>query len=52
MLTKICIWKHKEWETFPGTWGIYAHSDEEIISLIKSNPEKYGIFEDWYKAEK
>ena len=46
------VWKHKDWQTFKGTWGIYTFlPDEEIISWIKSNPNKYGNFEDWYKEK-
>ena len=44
-------WKHKDWETFPGTWCIVASiSDEEMVALIKSDPQKYGNVEDWSKC--
>lgn len=50
MTDKVNHWKHKDWKTFPGTWGIFSVDfDKEIITMIKSNPKKYGKFEDWEK---
>lgn len=48
------IWKHKDWQTFKGTWLIASCvlSDKEIIALITDNPDKYGsVYLDWSKVK-
>lgn len=43
-------WKHKDWQTFKGTWLIVAkYDDAAIYLLILNHPEKYGDIKDWSK---
>ena len=44
-------WKHKDWQTWPGTWLITAvWTDDEFIACIEANPAKYGDVADWTKT--
>jgi hypothetical protein len=50
---KINIWQHKDWQTHIGTWLIASAymSDNDIVELVLSNPEKYGGAIYWEKVK-
>jgi hypothetical protein len=45
-------WKHKDWQTFKGTWFITSSklNDFQVMWIIASSPEKYGDFNSWSKV--
>lgn len=46
------VYKHKDWQTFKGTWYIVSNktSDEQIKAMIVANGRQYGNIEDWQKT--
>jgi hypothetical protein len=46
------IFKHKDADTFPGTWLIASDklSAEEIEAVIAASPGKYGDPADWLRC--